>query len=216
MTALWRGRRDGPIRTISAPAFANDGDGLKVTRGSPTNLLCRVNLLRVVIRVHDVEVRPDAGFDALFEEQYPKLVSLGTALCGSREVARELAQETMLRAYRHWNDVGAFDRPDAWLRKVMTNLLIDHHRSSGAERSAWGRVRQPVVAQAELGEWECLVAGLPMRQRMIVTLFYGEDRSIDEISQLLGVSSGTVKAALSRARQRLLRALTMEEVGNGS
>jgi DNA-directed RNA polymerase specialized sigma24 family protein len=50
---------------------------------------------------------------------------------------------------------------------------------------------------------------------MIVSLFYGEDRSIEEISHVLDVSSGTVKAALSRARRRLLRTMTAE-VGNGS
>lgn len=85
--------------------------------------------MRLVVRVHDVEVGPDAGFDALFEEQYPKLVSLGTALSGNREIAKELAQETMLRALRNWNDVRRFDRPDAWLRKVMTNLLIDRQQA---------------------------------------------------------------------------------------
>jgi RNA polymerase sigma factor (sigma-70 family) len=169
----------------------------------------------VIVRVHDVEVSADADFDAVFGDQYPKLVALGTALSGSREIAKELAQETMLRAYRHWEDVRRFDRPDAWLRKVMTNLVIDHHRSSTAEHSALGRLRQPVVEQGELGEWEGLVAGLPTRQRMIVTLFYGEDRSIDEIATLLEVSSGTVKAGLSRARRRLLRTLTME-VGDES
>lgn len=168
-----------------------------------------------MIRVHDVEVDPGAGFDALFEEQYPKLVALGTTMSGSRETARELAQETMLRAYRQWDHVGRFDRPDAWLRKVMTNLLIDHHRSSSAEHVALGRLRQPIVAQAECGEWADLVAVLPIRQRLIVTLFYGEDRSIEEISRLLDVSTGTVKAALSRGRRRLLHALTME-VGNGT
>jgi RNA polymerase sigma-70 factor, ECF subfamily len=160
-------------------------------------------------------VSADTGFEALFDKQYPKLVALGTALCGSREIAKELAQETMLRAYGRWDEVSRFDRPDAWLRKVMTNLLIDQHRSSSAEHAAVRRLRQPVVAESELGEWEGLVAGLPMRQRLIVTLFYGEDRSIEEISQMLGVSSGTVKAALSRARRRLLRLLTLE-VSNGS
>jgi RNA polymerase sigma-70 factor, ECF subfamily len=174
-----------------------------------------INLFGVLVRVHDVEVSSDAGFDALFDEQYPKLVALGAALSGSREIARELAQETMLRAYSQWNDVGRFDRPDAWLRKVMTNLLIDHHRSRNAEHAALGRVLQPAVAEAELADWEGLVAGLPLRQRLIVTLFYGEDHSIEQISQMLGVSSGTVKAALSRARRRLLRILTVE-VGDES
>ena len=151
----------------------------------------------------------------MFELQYPKLVALGTAMSGSREIAKELAQETMLRAYRHWGEVAMFDRPDAWLRKVMTNLLIDQHRSSIAESAALSRWAPHPVADGEPSEWGALVAALPMRQRVIVTLFYGEDRSIDEISGLLDVTPGTVKAALSRARRRLLRDMTTE-VTNGS
>jgi RNA polymerase sigma factor (sigma-70 family) len=162
-----------------------------------------------------VEVDRDAEFDAMFEQQYPKLVALGTAMSGSREIAKELAQETMLRAYRQWNDLGSYDRPDTWLRRVMTNLLIDHHRSSTAETAALARLPRPAITDSGPDEWTNLVSGLPMRQRMIVTLFYGEDRSIEEIAQVLNVRPGTVKAALSHARRRLLRELTTE-VGHGT
>ena len=162
-----------------------------------------------------MEVNSDVEFDKLFREQYPRLVALGAALSGSREVASELAQETMLRAHRHWHDVGGFDRPEAWLRRVMTNLLIDHHRSSTAEEAALDRIARARVVQLEAADdWVALIAPLPMRQRVIVTLFYGEDRSIGEISEMLKISRGTVKSALSRARQRLHEVL-LPEVGHG-
>ena len=51
-------------------------------------------------------------------------------MTGRRDVATDLAQETLLRAHQRWADVATFDAPAAWCRKVMVNLLIDHHRSA--------------------------------------------------------------------------------------
>ena len=81
-----------------------------------------------VVRVHDVGVTEEAGFDDLFRHHYARLVGLGVAMSGDHEVARELAQETMLRAHDRWDELADFQQPGAWLRRVMTNLLIDHHR----------------------------------------------------------------------------------------
>jgi len=58
--------------------------------------------------------------------------------------------------------------------------------------------------------WNDVVAPLPMRQRAIVTLHYGEDWSVDKVAEVLGISSGTVKSALSKARRRLRRSLSEE------
>jgi len=48
-----------------------------------------------------------------------------------------------------------------------------------------------------------LVAVLPARQRLIVSLFYGCDLPISEIFEVLGVSENTVKSSLSKARNTL-------------
>lgn len=153
-------------------------------------------------------------FETCFREQYPKLVALGVVMCGDREVARELAQETMLRAHDRWAEVGAYDAPVAWLRRVMTNLLIDHHRTTSVERDAVGRLAarpgsDPGEPDVSPG-WARLVAPLPPAQRAIVTLFYGEDRSVEEIAEVLDIAAGTVKSGLAKARARLAAELEEE------
>jgi RNA polymerase sigma factor (sigma-70 family) len=170
-------------------------------------------------RVHDVDVMTEQRFDDLFRDHYPRLVALGFAMSGSHEIARELAQETMLRAHHRWGEIIAFDRPGAWLRRVMTNLLIDYHRSRSAERAALERFgsRGMIGGEDDSSDWAAwtdLVAPLPIRQRAIVSLFYGDDRSIDEISKILEISPGTVKSALSKARRRL-QDLFKEETSHG-
>jgi len=48
--------------------------------------------------------------------------------------------------------------------------------------------------------WSRLVAVLPARQRLTVTLFYGYDQPITEVAETLGVSVNTVKSSLAKAR----------------
>jgi RNA polymerase sigma factor (sigma-70 family) len=166
------------------------------------------------VRVQDVAVSVVVGFDECFRLHYPRLVALGVAMSGSAEVARELAQETMIRAHARWDELQTYERPEAWLRRVMSNLLIDHHRSRAAERAAFTRLQARPIAYApgehDVPEWHTLIASLPARQRMIVTLYYAEDLPIDEIATMLDVANGTVKSALAKARDRLHRTLTEE------
>ena len=143
-------------------------------------------------------------FEEVFREHYPRLVALGAAMTGSLDTGHDLAQETMLRAYDRWTTVCAYEHLGAWLRRVLTNLIIDRHRSATSEAAAVARLTPDAPADAPmLTNWTALVAGLDARQRVIVTLFYGEDRSVEEIAELLDVPEGSVKSALWRARQRL-------------
>lgn len=158
-------------------------------------------------------------FDRLFREEYPKLVALGISVTGDREVARELAQEAMLRAHSNWAMLEGYENPAAWLRRVMSNLLIDHHRSRGTERSALERLA-PAVAEATAPApapperaWAELIAPLTPLQRVVATLFYAEDRSVLEIATELDLSPGTVKSTLSKIRRRLR---TATNVGGAS
>lgn len=151
--------------------------------------------------------RPDAiAFDPFFREWFPRLVSLGAAMAGRGDVARDVAQEALLRAHRHWDEVGAYASPGAWVRKVAVNLLRDHLRSAGRERAAVVRLgaRPPAVTnEPALDRWTELVAALPDSQRVIVTLYYADDQPVEAIAELLGVALGTVKAQLFKARERL-------------
>ena len=148
------------------------------------------------------------GFDACFRAHVGRLIALGRAVSGDGELARDLAQEAFLRLHRHWDRLDDQGEIGPWLTRVMANLLIDHHRSAEAERRAVDRLHARTVvssanAAAEIDEWSNLVAGLPPRQRLIVTLHYGEDLSIEQISRIIEVSPNTVKSALAKARAAL-------------
>lgn len=160
--------------------------------------------------MEDVPVATGLDFDQMFRAEYPRLVGFGVAMSGSVEVARDLAQETMARAYVNLDALEAVDSPTAWLRRVMTNLLIDHHRRRGSERTALGRIGQPVDVEMAVGaesRFYELLSVLPDRQRAVVALYYAEDLSVGQVAETLDLAPGTVKALLWKARQRLERYL---------
>lgn len=158
-------------------------------------------------------VTVDVEFEQCFREHFPRLVALGVSMSGSRELARDLAQETMVRAHAHWPELRHYDVPWAWFRRVMTNLLIDQHRSRVAEGAAIVRLGsrpEPAHAAPVIGDWAQMVASLPPRQRVVVTLHYAEDLSIEQIAEVMHIRTGTVKSALAKARERLATAWTHE------
>ena len=81
-------------------------------------------------------VRIPRHFETFYRSEYSGVVGLGYALCGSRPAAEDAAQEAFLRAHRDWANVGSYDRPDAWVRKVASNLVYSRFRKVKAESRA--------------------------------------------------------------------------------
>ena len=154
--------------------------------------------------IHDVHV--GEAFDRFFLAEQPKLVALALAWTGNRELAREIAQEVLLRAYRDWDRVASLDAPGGWAYRVAVNLLIDHRRTT-RRRAQLGLglgALDPAVFDAPLvGPWRDAIASLPDRQRAVVVLHYVVDLSVNDVAAALGIAPGTVKATLSHARQHL-------------
>lgn len=181
-------------RSAPEPASADADIGINRIGGSFVN--------------EDVPVATDVDFDKLFRAEFTRLVAVAVGITGSLEVARDLAQETMLRAHAGWATVALVDSPQAWLRRVLTNLAIDHLRRRDVERSALDRLSRrppPVAAPDDPASLAEMLRGLPDRQRLVVVLHYVDDLSVDEIARVLGVASGTVKTLLWKARQTIHR-----------
>jgi RNA polymerase sigma-70 factor (ECF subfamily) len=155
-----------------------------------------------------------ADFDAFYTREYAALMRLGYVLTGSRAVAEELVQETMLRAFRHWGRIADYERPGAWARRVLCNLATSRGRRLTAEARALARLRvkpaEPALAPETIELWAA-VRRLPSRQAQVTALAYAEDRSIADIAALLGIAEGTVKAVLHRARGNLAKALGFDD-----
>jgi RNA polymerase sigma factor (sigma-70 family) len=151
-----------------------------------------------------------AGFEAFYRREYGAVVAFAYALCGRGAAAEDLAQEAFLATFRHWAKVGDYDRPEAYVRHVVANMATSSGRRRRAEGRAMvglaGRSRSSVdnLEPPDAAFWR-KVRQLPTRQAQSVALYYLEDRSAEEIAEILHCSESTVRVHLHRGR------LTLEE-----
>lgn len=138
-------------------------------------------------------------------EQHPRLTAGLTAACGDIELAKDIAQDTFLAAYEHWNQVQTYNNPNAWIQKVAKNRLIDNYR-----RTTWRKSRQHLLTDQASQEPEetdvdihAAVAHLSTDQRASIVAYYFDDLSVAEIAELCQAPQGTIKWRLSAARDAL-------------
>jgi RNA polymerase sigma factor (sigma-70 family) len=127
--------------------------------------------------------------------------------CGDADVGEELAQETLLRIWEHWEQVRQLDAPEAWAFRVGFNLATSRFRRRAAERRARSKDHHVTVAVPDLASALAVrrvVRALPDPQRAVIVLRYFLDLPIADVAAVLGCAPGTVKS-LSNNAVRLLR-----------
>lgn len=152
-------------------------------------------------------------FPDFYRAEMPGLVALARGLCGSA-VADDIAQEAMLAAYRRWEEVQRFEEPHAWVRRTCANLAISAFRRRMVEVRGLARVasRPEVPAIDEVSqEFWVAVRSLPRRQAQCAALRFIYQLSGDEIARTLGITEGSVKVHLARARHALATALGIDK-----
>ena len=134
-------------------------------------------------------------------------------LCGDWYLADDLVQETLARMFSVWERVTRGGSPDAYARKVLMNLALDHRRRPSRREVAAAVLPERVSPEEATyvdGDGPAVIAALqdvPAGQRAVLVLRYWEDRSIEETARLLGTSEGNVKSQSSRGLTALRSAL---------
>jgi len=160
-------------------------------------------------------VAETVDFETFCIAQNTALLRMLTLYCGDREVARDLTQETLARAWVHWRRLRKMDRGDLWLRRVALNLAKSHFRHTKVEQAARGRLLWPEEhtdgpdAGERLAVREAL-AHLTHRQREAVVLRFMDDFSVEQTAAVMGCSEGTVKKLTARAIVSLRDQMGME------
>jgi len=157
---------------------------------------------------------------ALFDAHHQRLYRLARRLSPSADTARDLVQETFLRAARAPASVpDGTPNAEAWLVRVLINICRDSWRlrASHARLDPWGDAGQPLgtadpeaafIARSLI--WQALGA-LPPRRRAVLVMYELEGATIPAIARLLGVTPVTVRWHLSRGRREMARMIRGDE-----
>ena len=127
---------------------------------------------------------------------------------GDEELSNDLAQETFIKAYTHIASFKNLSNFSTWLYRIAYNIFYDYIRTrketSGLEEREVDAVYQ--TEQRDVGGQMDIYRGLALlkeAERTCITLHYMEDLSVDKISAITGMPSGTVKSHLSRGKEKL-------------
>ena len=143
-----------------------------------------------------------ASLDEAFREHQPWLVQRLALVVGDAEEARDLAQQTFVRAAERWPLPPEQNVP-RWLAVVGLRLALNERR----RRRLWGFL--PVrdtdatwAIQTNPDLWRALMSLEPKaRAALVLTVLDGYTQ--DEVAEVLSVARGTVASWLSRSRDRL-------------
>lgn len=162
----------------------------------------------------------EADQQAFYERFYGYALSVCMAYANSREDAREMLNDSFLKAFRSFPDLQNEDALRPWLRKIMVNTAIDYHRRSlrrvameplpdGADAIAepnWNE--ESVTAQLSAEHILATLQQIPISYRLVFSLYVLEGYSHAEIATQLGLAESTSRAHLSEANRLMRRALT--------
>ena len=151
-------------------------------------------------------------FEGIVRRWQGPLIQLAYRFCHDHSVAEEMAQEAFLKVYRslkQWRGEGRFS---TWMFAVASNVYRSTVRRKSLPRVSLDTLEEFASKRHEQGELEdrerarlvrLAVLSLPTKYRDAITLFYFHEMDLRQAALSLGLSEGTVKSQLHRARKLL-------------
>jgi RNA polymerase sigma-70 factor (sigma-E family) len=151
------------------------------------------------------------SFASYVRAREPVLMRTARALTANQCDAEDLLQTALTKTYIAWEGIEDHNALDGYVRRALLNTRTSQWRKRKVDEFPCGELPEPEpVPVPDPAERQALhdamwraVMRLPDRQRAMVVLRYYEDLSEIQTAELLGVTVGTVKSAVSRALGKL-------------
>tara|TARA_R110002110_G_scaffold164882_3_gene365095 strand:- start:39 stop:617 length:579 start_codon:yes stop_codon:yes gene_type:complete len=162
-------------------------------------------------------INGDTNAFALLVDRYKDLVyTLTLRMLKNREEAEEVSQDTFIKAYKSMGRFKGDSKFSTWIYRIAYNTSLDrlkknrkHFNDVAIDEFTEHQVKTMDNALSQLENEErnqaiqkCL-AQLPSDDAFMLTLYYFEDQSLDEISKVIGLTPNNVKVKLFRSRKKL-------------
>ena len=140
------------------------------------------------------------AFEELVRRWNGRLLRFAWRLTGREDGAKEAVQESWMAIIQGLNDLSDPAAFPAWAYRIVRFKAADYGRKESRERAL---VREERAQDPLVDSRAALLESLPAEDRAILTLFYLDEFSIEEIAGILDVPGGTVKSRLFYSRSRL-------------
>jgi RNA polymerase sigma-70 factor (ECF subfamily) len=162
--------------------------------------------------------REQEAFERLVPAYRRRVFGLAFSILRDRAAAEDLAQEVFVKL---WQALPRYDgraKLSTWIYAITRNAAISAMRarrpvlsmSDPAVQEAVEGLAAPVRPEAGDRALRRSIEALPERQRQAVTLYYLDERPVEEVAEMMGLPANTVKTHLHRARARLAAVLAAE------
>ena len=146
------------------------------------------------------------AFERMLDRYSSRVFRMAAALLRDAGRAEEVTQDVFMKVWQALPDFDHRAAASTWLYTIARNTCFSAMRSQSyrrtvpltdvPERAAPGSVPRDVDLE------KCLTR-LPALQRQVIILFYFEDRTVEDVAEMLALPAGTVKSHLHRARRAL-------------
>ena len=164
---------------------------------------------------------PDDEFKEHLAAVIPHLRAFGRSLSGSRDLADDLVQETLLKAWAARKRFQAGTNMRAWTFIILRNLFLSQMRRARF-KGEWDDVTAAKILAApasqdrhiELGDMQRALLHLPQPQREALILVGAGGFAYEEAAQICGCAVGTIKSRVARGRVALENLLSGSDMSS--
>lgn len=155
------------------------------------------------------------GNRAMQEELYNRFSSKMYAVCfryaNNADDAKDLLQEGFIKVYRNLHRFRAEGSFEGWIRRVFVNTSIEHYRKKSVALTSVSEKEEGTIEDADISALDKMaqkdileiIQQLSPGYKTVFNLYVIEGYSHKEIGELLGISEGTSKSQLARAKSIL-------------
>lgn len=159
-----------------------------------------------------------AAQKALYDKYASKMFGICLRYSRHRHNAEDLLQEGFIKVFRYLKNFRGDGSFEGWLRRIFVNTAIEHYRKNSPMYSMqeipekWHQVDEnTAIGDMSADELMSLVNALSDGYRMVFNLYVIEGLNHREIGERLGISEGTSKSQLARARALLQKMIKERE-----
>lgn len=152
----------------------------------------------------------DPEFKQQLAQVIPHLRAFGRSLSGSRDLADDLVQETLMKAWAARQRFQAGTNMRAWTFIILRNLYLSQMRRARFKGEWDDLVADRILAapasqdrHVELGDMQRALLHLPQPQREALILVGAGGFAYEEAAEICGVAVGTIKSRVARGRVAL-------------